>query len=413
MTAIRKRILSGCASENIKNGIADLVLYLSFAAVLYFACGKAAWGQDNPPSSRVLVSEASEEALSPLVLSLGEGVCVVWSQFDGTFYRLISRIWNGSQWSVPAWIGDGSANANYPVGVISNGTLLVAWIENHGPGSGLVRFMRSIDQGLSWQPSLVVSGGPPGVTGVSIAAWGNVVYLVWADTSSGIMTLRYRVSLDRGVTWGLEKSLASSNQDCRHPTVSTSGSQVQVAWEDWRHGQPEIYYRRSLNQGESWSNPVPLSVLDSFASEHPTMACNGQVICLVWQEDTLTNPALMIIRSTNGGSSWTRTKLAEGDGAIVSPALSATGNDMYLGFIEGGYPMSYLQILASPDSGLSWSTFDTYSPDQPAWLGLPSLGAAGGIFHAAWSEHFTGGFGILMSRLPPFASPAAPLLLIY
>lgn len=370
-------------------------------------------GQPNPTTGRMQISIAGEEALSPQVFPSGESVCVVWSQFEDDFYRLFSRYWNGSQWSSPATIEAGYGDALYPLGTRSGGALLVAWTENQGSGFGRIHLMRSMDQGQSWQPSEALSDWHTGAGGAALAASGNRVCLAWTDSSSGLMALRYRTSLDQGTVWTAEKSLAVSSQDCRHPTMCVSGNQVYVAWEDWRHGQPEIYYQRSLDNGGTWSSATAMSVVDSFASERPAIACSGQVICLVWQEDTLTNPALMIIRSTNGGSSWTRRKLAEAEGSLVSPVIAADGNQMVLGFIEGNGPAARLEILKSSDSGQTWSSFDSYSADPAAWLGLPSLGAAGGIIYAAWCQHHSQGFSSLISRNPPFAPPAHPLLLIY
>jgi hypothetical protein len=101
------------------------------------------------------------------------------------------------------------------------------------------------DAGLTWGPDVRISSPNGPAARPSVALAHRKLHVVWFDGRHGQSEVYYRRSGDRGATWGPEVRLTDAPGDSLHPTVAAGhGAAVHVLWFDQRDGNSEIYYKR-------------------------------------------------------------------------------------------------------------------------------------------------------------------------
>lgn len=138
-----------------------------------------------------------------------------------------------------------------------------------------------------------------------VAANGNVVHVVWEDERDGNEEIYYKRSTDGGISWETDTRLTNNFDWSTSPSVSVSGLVVHVVFYDWRNGNAEIYYKRSIDEGISWEADTRLTN-DSNYSVYPSVSVSGSVVHVVWADnrDEYGNVEIYYKHSTDGGSSW-------------------------------------------------------------------------------------------------------------
>jgi hypothetical protein len=200
----------------------------------------------------------------------------------------------------------------------------------------------SIDAGKSWtDPAPLNSTAAFDLaddTSVTIASDGRGrCVAAWSSTTGEISDIGYSVSSDSGVGWSDAKTLnASTTLELRQnlsPRIRTDGAGTWLA--AWRSNDDlggaigndfDILFRRSTDNGESWSGQAPLN---SNASEDtgldgsPRIECNSAGAWLaVWSsEDTLGNSIgpdrdILFARSLDYGITWSIPMPLNSDAAI-------------------------------------------------------------------------------------------------
>jgi hypothetical protein len=127
--------------------------------------------------------------------------------------------------------------------------------------------------------------------------------LVLAITAPGLATAQ-------SFSGVINVSQTNGNSRQPHIVVSPAGV-VHVAWSDDptnSQGQYRILYRRSFDNGQSFSSPVTIST-GTGAALRPKMALSGDRVYMVWMQDPDTaqesnTKEIMFSRSLNGGASF-------------------------------------------------------------------------------------------------------------
>ena len=117
----------------------------------------------------------------------------------------------------------------------------------------------------------------------TLAVSGKTVHLVWADKRGGDWEVYYRRSVDDGVSWEDEVRLSTNGPITMPykpvPSIAVSGSKVHVVWHNDRTGNYEVYYRRSMDGGETWDAEECLFD-DMIWSWMPSIAVLGNTVHL-------------------------------------------------------------------------------------------------------------------------------------
>jgi hypothetical protein len=116
-----------------------------------------------------------------------------------------------------------------------------------------------------------------------IASSGSVVHVVWQDVRDGNYEIYCKRSTDAGVSWGPDTRLTNYTAYSTNPSVAVSGSNVHIVWFDFRDGNREIYYKNSIDGGNTWSSDTRLTNNTDY-SFYPSVAVSGSVVHIVWHD---------------------------------------------------------------------------------------------------------------------------------
>lgn len=106
-------------------------------------------------------------------------------------------------------------------------------------------------------------------------------------------------------TWNATKRLSWTSGSSWVPAIAAdSGGNIHVVWHDFTPGNDEIYYIRSTNGGITWGT-VKRITLNSGDSNSPDITVDsGDILHVVWSDETPGNREIFYRSSTNGGLSW-------------------------------------------------------------------------------------------------------------
>jgi hypothetical protein len=120
--------------------------------------------------------------------------------------------------------------------------------------------------------------------------------------------------------------LSNNERESLRPTIATSGNNVYVAWFDDIEGNSEILYRRSTDDGTSFGSTINLSNSDE-ESVRPAIIASGNNVYLVWiegQPSGFGNNEIFYKRSIDGGVTFGPTiNLSNGEGNSFGVRVNA------------------------------------------------------------------------------------------
>lgn len=191
-------------------------------------------------------------------------------------------------------------------------------------------------------------------SGKSIAASGDTLHVVFRDSRNGSSKIFYKRSTNNGLSWGSDTCLTNGAVFSDDPTITVSGSLVNISWRDSRTGNDDIFHKRSTNAGTTWSADNPLTT-NNLSQYNPVIASFGQIILIVWNDFRHGNGEIYYKRSTNGGANWgADTRLTSNDSVSIYPSLSMSGQVAHISWNDRRYGNDEILYRASPDGGLTW-----------------------------------------------------------
>jgi hypothetical protein len=144
----------------------------------------------------------------------------------------------------------------------------------------------------------------PDYSGIpSIVARDYVVHIAWEDYRHQNGDIFYKRSADGGITWSDDIRLTTSSADQWDPALAYWGSKLYLVWMDYRNGNYEIYTRISNDGGLTWETDERQTNA-AGDSKFPSIAVSGTYIHLAWQDNRSGNYEIYYKRSVDGGISW-------------------------------------------------------------------------------------------------------------
>jgi hypothetical protein len=224
-----------------------------------------------------------------------------------------------------------------------------------------------------------------------IAASGDTVHLVWYDKSEGNWEIFYKRSIDGGLNWEPDIRLTYMEEFSGSPSLSLSGSAVNIVWEDSRDGNREIYFINSLDGGVNWSAEKRLTV-DAYYSYFPVISSSGSYIHVAWVSKDINAQTWRVFykHSSDGGINWgADTWLSVNSPDAYCPSIAATGSDVYVVWNDSRDGNIEIYYRKSSDSGLTWGP-EIRLTNDPAVSNLPSIAVSGSFVHIVWDDNRDG-----------------------
>jgi hypothetical protein len=218
---------------------------------------------------------------------------------------------------------------------------------------------------------------------VDIAAWGDMVHVVWGSTGEGGWDIFHRRSLDGGQTWKVRKQLSfTPNQGSHSASVAVRGQAVHVVW--WEN-PGLVRYRRSVTAGETWSKATTVATDSPTQSQAAIVKTKTAVVVawLQWVEDGL---QVHYRRSLDGGKNWLEQRaISQRVDARSEPALASQGNRVHIVWSDEVNGTTEVFHRRSLDAAATWGlvkriTFNSRASDAPA------LAQDGNTVNVVWME---------------------------
>lgn len=294
--------------------------------------GGISWSADQLLTNIPLNSEYPSIAVS------GSVVHIVWLDYRGTNYSIYYKrsADNGTSWGQDILLSGNSGSLLYrPSVAVSGSNVHVVW-EDVREGNWEIFYKRSGNGGLSWGADIRLTNDPAYSEFASVSASGSIVHVVWTDGRSGFPNneIYYKGSADGGQTWGADMRLANSIS-ARYPSVSSDSSKVQVVWEDERDGNFEIYTTQSIDGGINWSADKRITN-NSETQRNASVTVSGSDVHVVWDDGRDGNNVMIYYKhSADDGLTWgADTRLTDLTGSALYPSIAVSGTVLHVVFTD-------------------------------------------------------------------------------
>ena len=359
----------------------------------YSIDGGKTWHADQ------IIEDVNSQAYSPHVVLSGNIAVVAWNQYYGGAYRIYTNYSadGGATWHKAQIIEDlsgGHALGDGPAIAISGSRVVVVWSQNDG-SHFRVYVNYSSDGGRTWHSRQALDGVTAYDSGLpSVAVSGANAVTVWARSDGTRQRLYSNSSSDGGATWQGERPAGfDANYWVFTSRVVLSGSNaVAVCYQNTSLGAT-VYANNSSNGGAAWGSPQILKNPVTSSAAYPDAAMSGTRVVAVWlqEEVSTTGRAIWSNYSTDGGATW------HGAQSIMPVSTYAPGNPRIA--LSGLYAVA---VWRQPD-GVTQHIFTNYSTDGgatwhvwhridgavgvPSSTGVPGIALSGMKAAAVWVEN--------------------------
>jgi hypothetical protein len=373
------------------------ILIAALGLFLFVQAAQADW----TPAKRLTWTSGSSQNPTIAADSLGN-VHVVWNDDtpgNNEIYHKKSTN-GGTNWGTAKRLTWTSGQSFCPVDAVdSSGILHIVWSENT-VGTSEIYYGKTADGGVTWTANkrLTWNSGISWRPDIAVGPFDSL-HVAWSDSTPGNAEIYYKKSSDGGVTWLAGKRLTWTSGSSYLPdlTVDSAGN-LHLVWSDETPGATEIFYKKSTNDGVTWTSSKRLT-WTSGSSWGPDIAVDTSGnLHVVWGDDTPGNYAVYYKKSTNGGGTWTPAKLIAGGpvgGSWPDLGVDPSGHLHILGtgyVYDPGWDDSFPEIfyITSTDGGTTWSTKEmltsrSYGSQSPAIF----VDSSGNLF-GVWENGYDG-----------------------
>jgi hypothetical protein len=296
------------------------------------------------------------------------------------------------------WTFEGS---DYPdIAVDSGNAVHVIWYDL-SPGNSEVYYRKSSDRGATWNAAKRLTWTSVDSYEPAVALGpGGTIHVVWSE-QAGSAAIHYKRSTDGGATWSAAKRLSRTLAWCTSPALSVdSDDNVHVVWDDTTPENPEIYYRKSPDGGTSW-NTVQRLTWTAADSYFPAVAADSDDhIHVVFEDITSGDYQIYYRRSLDGGASWSvLQRLAWTSGSSYIPAISTdSGNGIHVVWEEFVFTHGDIYYKNSPDGGTTWNVVKRLTwTSGVSWHADIAIGPSGNIY-VVWDDNTPGNYEIYYKK---------------
>lgn len=267
---------------------------------------------------------------------------------------------NGLAWTEEMRLTNDPNQSIRPSIATTNDNIIVFWRDDRHNNFELY-CRRSPDLGTSWNEEIRLTENP-GYSGCPFpAVAGDKINIFWRDDREGTFKVYQMQSQDAGESWGEDILIAQENVNAEFPFAAAYGETVHLVWRDNRDGNAEVYYNRSLDGGNSWEGEVRLTD-DPGESEHPKLAVSGSTVHLFWRDNRQGKNDIFYMKSDDAGETWSDKKaLIDQPGHSFWPVPAVKDDLVHLIWagVEGGSTGIY--HIFSQDNGETWSDIERLS----------------------------------------------------
>jgi hypothetical protein len=168
-----------------------------------------------------------------------------------------------------------------------------------------------------------------------IASSGDNVYASYTSDVNGLENILFRKSSDNGDTFSSPKTLSNPSGHFGFLSdIAASGDNVYVTWTDVTE-KSVIVLAKSTDKGTTFSDPVRIST-SSDNARSAAVAVSGDNVYVTWQDFSVSTsslePDIFFAASTDGGATFSKPiNLSNTEGTLSKyAAIAAFGSNVYV-----------------------------------------------------------------------------------
>jgi len=237
------------------------------------------WGSD------VRLVYSSGQSNWPAIACRDSIVYVAWqdSRFGNEEIMIKRSINGGLNWSNDIRVTNDAANSRTPAIYVNHyivESVNLVW-EDTRDGNSEIYYTRSSDGGNVFGAQLRVTNNSTSSVLPSISGSGYTSNIVWQENLDGNPEIYY-IQNNNGA-WSGAVRLTNSSGNSQSPCIIRNNDFIGVTWYDYRDGNGEIYLKTSTNIGNNWSSDKRLTN-QSAASARPSLDISGSNIHVAWED---------------------------------------------------------------------------------------------------------------------------------
>ncbi|MDI6708462.1 MAG: sialidase family protein, partial [Candidatus Thermoplasmatota archaeon] len=269
-------------------------------------------------------------------------------------------------WSEDILVSEEDSHWSYSpdIGAL-NTTVHILWSDAKGAGyyRPFLWYAKSLDGGKTWKERNLSTRGYASQMGIN----DNALHIAFEGSGFEVY---YKRSLDNGDNWGLDILLSENDGYISWaPQIAVSGDNIHVVWtEKEKYWPPKLYgeivYMRSTDNGNTWDDGqgnegIARRLTYNFSdSEKPLVAVNGTTIHIFWRDNRYGNYEVFYKRSDDNGAMWSEDKNIT--------VVDSVSSDPYDVVVDGNkiYLVGYDMMWFGSVSESYWGVWFIYSNDS-------------------------------------------------
>jgi len=298
----------------------------------------------------------------------GTAILVVYEEgvFLQTDVFIIKSTDGGTTWSSPVNISNSAASSEKPTIITFGTNILVTWYD-FSSGNNEILFSKSTDGGATWSSPVNLSNDATSSEGPSITIGGTNILITWFNNDVGNSEILFSKSTDGGTTWSSPFSISNTESQSTQPTIITFGTDILITWTEHIVDSQEVVFSKSTDGGVTWSSPFSISNTVSQSTQ-PAIITFGTDILITWTEFIVYSQEVVFSKSTDGGVTWSSPVNLSQTPAVQtisgSSSIATDGTDILVAFQENSKFFKDIMVVKSTDGGVTWS-----SPNSIAYAG--------------------------------------------
>ena len=285
----------------------------------------------------------------------------------------------------------------------------VVWIDDTS-GKRNIYFKRSTDNGCTFGPTMELGNQKGGSIDPKMAVSGNNVYVLWEHTPGNNGGIFFTRSTDNGGTFSSIKNLGNNTGFNGFPQIAVSGNNVFVVWHDATHG---IFFTRSTDNGGTFGNPVILykvkneGIGSKVFGPRITTYPRSDNVYVVWHSGDIKQHARVkalisdaqYIRSTDNGATFGNVvNLSNYSGSSVNPQIAVSQNNVYAVWTNN-FQEKYGKVFLtrSTDNGATFGDIVNLSNYSGSSVN-PQIAVSQNNVYAVWTNNVTGNEDIFFKK---------------
>jgi hypothetical protein len=227
----------------------------------------------------------------------------------------------------------------------------------------------SSNGGRSWQQTSYALN--PGLTGsffFAASSADSIINIAFCKDNGGILTYYSIRSMDFGQTWtSPEQVLETLYSDV--PDLITINNTVHLVWAGFfsQEESGDVYYNRSMDNGNSWYPRIPISRPDIYPSELASICTNESAeLTISWMDfkdsPYISSGDIFIRQSADTGSTWLQERQATFTHYAWGSDVATNGDTVHIVWNDEGTGIANKSIYytKSTNNGVNWS--------EPYWI---------------------------------------------